>query len=117
MNILVTKRNGTIEIDVSVEPITPKGDEVFVDTRLVKQHLRSKGVNFGTCLKSCVVSNTSEKRLGQWVFEDLDKKVSKPSKKKTSKRRSYTRKSTPEVDLDKADQPVVELVKEENSEE
>lgn len=72
MNILIMKpKDGKFSVHVSVEPIGvfTRNKEEHVDTRKIKEILRSKGIEFGECLKSAVVTNTNPlTRMGEWVF-------------------------------------------------
>lgn len=77
MNILIMKpKDGKFSVTVSVDPILPRGEEEVVDTRKIKEYLRSKNIPFGVCEKSSVVTNTNPRtNFGEWVFllpEDTD---------------------------------------------
>lgn len=78
MNVLVTKsKDGTLVVAVTVDPVGIKGHEEFVDTKIIKRYLDEKKYKYGNCLQSAVVSNTSKKLMGEWVFEDLSRKTKK----------------------------------------
>ena len=77
MNVLVTKsKDSTLTVSVTVDPLAEKGQEEFVDTKVIKRYLDGKKHKYGKCLQSAVVSNTS-KLVGEWVFEDLSSKPKK----------------------------------------
>lgn len=80
MNVMITKsnKNNTLIVTVTVDPVGMKGVEEFVDTRAVKNHLDSKNIRYGNCIQSAVVTNTSSKLMGEWIFEN-------PANKKTQK--------------------------------
>lgn len=62
-----SKDEQTVSVDVSVDPCDD-GKEVRITTKDVQVHLESKGYKIDKCLQSSVVTNTGERRLGNWIF-------------------------------------------------